>query len=48
MNELRGSQPYALHQPGWKVFSAAASALPAFELFRGRHPDDSVEALRAL
>jgi hypothetical protein len=48
VRELRASQPYALHQPGWKVFSAVASALPAFELFRGRDPDDSVEALKGL
>jgi hypothetical protein len=45
---LHASQPYALHQPGWKGFSVAASSLPAFELFRGQHPDDSVAALREL
>jgi hypothetical protein len=48
VSELRASQPYARHQPGWRAFTVAASALPAFELFRGRHPDDSVEALRTL
>jgi energy-coupling factor transporter ATP-binding protein EcfA2 len=46
--ELRASQPYAVHQPGWKSFSRRVSSLPAFELRRGRHPAESVEALRDL
>jgi hypothetical protein len=48
MSELRASQPYAVHQPGWKSFCQRVSSLPAFELRRGRHPAESVEALRDL
>ena len=45
---LRESQPYAAGLPGWRVFSRAVRGLPAFELRRGRHPDQTVEALRGL
>jgi energy-coupling factor transporter ATP-binding protein EcfA2 len=46
--ELRASQPYAARQPGWRTFSQRVSALPAFELRRGSHPRESVDALQEL
>jgi hypothetical protein len=48
LSELRAGQSYALHQPGWKPFAAAISSLPAFELRRGSHPNEAVEALNEL
>ena len=45
---LRASQPYAKGLRSWPVFSRAVSRLPAFELRRGRHPDDTVEVLQQL
>jgi hypothetical protein len=42
---LRESQVYAVGQPGWSAFMRGVSALPAFEMGRGRHPQDAVEAL---
>lgn len=48
LERLRDSQPYAANLPGWQVFSRAVRRLPAFELRRGRHPDETVAALRRL
>jgi len=45
---LAASQRYAAQQPGWKEFSSDVSGLPAYELRRGRHPRESVEAVREL
>ncbi len=45
---LASDQQYAATQPGWSSFARRASALPAFELRRGRHPLQAVEALREL
>lgn len=45
---LRASQPYAAGQPGWRTFSDRMLGVPAFELRRGRHPQEAVEALRQL
>ena len=45
---LRSSQAYAVNQSGWKAFERHATGLPAYELRRGRHPLEAVEALRAL
>ncbi|MGH8179736.1 MAG: serine kinase [Steroidobacteraceae bacterium] len=45
---LRDTQPYAASLRGWRVFSRAVRCLPAFELSRGRHPDETVEVLRQL
>jgi hypothetical protein len=45
---LASDQRYAASQPGWSSFARQASALPAFELRRGHHPLQAVEALRAL
>jgi hypothetical protein len=48
LERLRISQPYAAGLPGWKQFSQHVRSLPGFELRRGRHPDETVEALQRL
>jgi hypothetical protein len=48
LERLRNSQPYAANLPGWRAFSRAVGRLPAFELRRGRHPEETVAALRRL
>jgi energy-coupling factor transporter ATP-binding protein EcfA2 len=48
LERLAASQRYAAQQPGWKDFTRAVRGLPAYELRRGRHPRESVEALREL
>ena len=48
LERLAASQRYAAHQPGWSAFRKRVSALPAYELRRGAHPRESVEALREL
>lgn len=45
---LRAGQPYAAGLRGWRTFAHAIGGLPAFELHRGRHPDDTVRALQQL
>ncbi len=45
---LRDTQPYAASLRGWRAFSRAVRRLPAFELSRSRHPDETVEVLRQL
>jgi hypothetical protein len=45
---LLGQQRYAAQQPGWAAFSRQLLALPAYELRRGAHPRESVEALQEL
>lgn len=39
-------QAYAANLPPWKVFARSVTRLPFFELRRGRHPSESVAALR--
>jgi len=46
--QLAASQQYAANQPGWTDFTRQVSRLPAFELRRGRHPLQAVEALEGL
>jgi hypothetical protein len=46
--KLAASQRYAAKQPGWSVFTQRVSRLPAFELSRGHHPLQAVEALKDL
>jgi hypothetical protein len=48
LRRLEAGQPYAAHQAGWKAFARRALALPAFELRRGNHPAEAVEALAPL
>jgi hypothetical protein len=48
LKKLVENQPYAANQPGWGTFVRSASRLNAFELRRGRHPLEAVEALQTL
>lgn len=48
IERLRASQPYAAGLPGWRAFCRHIRTLPGFELSRGRHPDETVAALRRL
>ena len=48
MQRLAASQRYAAHQPGWTTFVRQVNRLPAFELRRGDHPRQAVEALKEL
>jgi hypothetical protein len=45
---LTAAQAYAASQPQWSTFSEAVSKLDGFEMRRGRHPLEAVEALREL
>ncbi len=46
--KLAATQGYAANQPEWSTFNKNVSKLDAFELRRGRHPLEAVEALEAL
>jgi hypothetical protein len=48
LSRLKASQPYAANQPGWSAFSKHVSRLKSFELRRGRHPLEAVDALQTL
>ena len=45
---LAFEQAYGASQPQWRTFDKNISRLAAFELRRGRHPLEAVEALRSL
>jgi hypothetical protein len=45
---LAGTQGYGASQPQWREFYGKLTRLKAFELRRGRHPCDAVNALRSL
>jgi hypothetical protein len=45
---LASTQAYGASQPQWRIFSRNVSRLDAFELRRGRHPLEAVEALRTI
>jgi hypothetical protein len=45
---LTGFQAYAAGLPGWKRFCDSLSRIDSFELRRGRHPSESVQALEEL
>jgi hypothetical protein len=45
---LAVDQAYGASQPQWRTFDRNISRLAAFELRRGRHPVEAVEALRSL
>jgi hypothetical protein len=47
-SKLATTQAYGASRPQWRAFSGNLSRLDAFELRRGRHPLDAVEALRSL
>jgi len=46
--KLTAAQAYAANQPGWTTFGKNISRLGAFELRRGNHPLEAVDALKAL
>jgi hypothetical protein len=46
VGRLAALQPYARSQPEWPLFAKNITRLKAFELRRGRHPRDTVAALR--
>ena len=48
LTRLELAQAYAAGQPGWRSFARGAAALGAFELRRGRDPNESVDALENL
>jgi hypothetical protein len=45
---LTAAQAYAANQPQWSTFSEGVSKLKGFEMCRGRHPLEAIEALREL
>jgi hypothetical protein len=46
--KLTAAQAYAANQPNWAAFRKGISGLGAFELRRGSHPLEAVDALEAL
>jgi hypothetical protein len=48
LTRLTSAQAYAAGRPEWPSFTRGAAALDAFELRRGRDPEESVEALERL
>jgi energy-coupling factor transporter ATP-binding protein EcfA2 len=46
--QLAATQGYAANQPQWSTFCKSVSKLDAFELRRGRHPLEAVQALESL
>ena len=48
LTKLAEAQVYAARQPEWATFAGRLSGLGGFELRRGRHPLEAVEALRSL
>jgi energy-coupling factor transporter ATP-binding protein EcfA2 len=48
LTNLAESQGYAASQPQWQDFRKKVSHLNTFELRRGRHPHEAVEALRTV
>jgi hypothetical protein len=48
LGKLAKAQAYAANQPEWPMFKRRVGRLDAFELRRGLHPIEAVEALRAL
>jgi hypothetical protein len=48
LTNLAKSQAYAANQPEWPIFEKRVRRLDAYELRRGAHPLEAVEALRVL
>jgi energy-coupling factor transporter ATP-binding protein EcfA2 len=48
IERLTREQLYAARQPTWGALTKNLRGVPAFELRRGRHPDEAVAAIRAL
>ena len=47
LSNLADTQAYAANQSQWREFRRNATGLEAFELRRGRHPREAVDALRS-
>jgi hypothetical protein len=45
---LAATQSYAANQPGWPAFLQHLGDVGAFELRRGRHPSEAVQALQGI
>jgi hypothetical protein len=45
---LAAAQAYGMSQPRWKEFCSSVARIESFELRRGKHPRESVEALKLL
>jgi hypothetical protein len=45
---LKSSQAYAANQPQWRTFCRNAVRIGGYELRRGAHPRDSLDALRSI
>jgi energy-coupling factor transporter ATP-binding protein EcfA2 len=48
VERLRDAQAYAVQQPNWGTFERGIRSRDVFELRRGNHPREAVEALREL
>jgi len=48
VSRLAAAQAYAVGQPGWKQFCDQLARIDSFELRRGRHPSQTVDALDRL
>ena len=48
LEKLHASQPYAANQPVWTTFRKHVSGVSAFELRRGQHPGEAIDALRRI
>jgi hypothetical protein len=48
LKKMAAEQAYAARQRQWRVFAKNASRIMAFELRRGRHPQESAAALNSL
>jgi len=48
LERLQAAQPYAAHQPGWMRFRQRMTGIPAFELRRGGHPEQTVGELEKI
>jgi hypothetical protein len=46
LSRLTAEQAYAANQPNWRAFSGKLARLPAYELRRGAHPAEGLDALR--
>jgi len=48
LTRVEASQPYAASRSHWPTFKKRIGRVPAFELRRGAHPGEAVEALKSL
>ncbi len=48
LQRLQASQPYASTQPGWRALMRRLGTVPALELRRARHPNETAATLAAI